>query len=177
MLLKISHLWATFDLKAHAASIRRASLFFAKYNGFSNPYYHLKSSLSAGDEDHFLTIYKEAPQDNQKSGWRFRSQSRIIMKLTNLEKSMYAYMRLIVFKSAPLRYIADPEIREFSKHEDVFSITHFKETLFKLLEIVEESIRGELKGIMGALMQDGWTNNATHYVAFIHLTIAPLNLS
>lgn len=42
------------------------------------------------------------------------------MRFTKREKAIHGYIRLVVFKFFPLRYVKDSEVHNFSKHDDVF---------------------------------------------------------
>ncbi len=80
---------------------------------------------------------------------------------------MYEYLRLIIELNYPITHIKSPELRQFSRHQDVFSIDYFKEVLFKLIEVVEEGIKGEMRGTKVTIIFDGWTRGSTHYVAIM----------
>lgn len=139
-------------------------VFFEKGKGYSNPYRHLKSCVAGGDEQHLLDLYNAAVQETMATGTLQNARSSVFSKLNEREKAMYGYMRLIVLKNLPISFVADTEIRNFSKYGSVFCHRTFKEVLFKLVEIVECKIKDEMMKQKGAVMYDGWTNNSTHYV-------------
>ena len=80
---------------------------------------------------------------------------------------MYSYIRYVVLRSQPISSVEDPGVRSFCKHDVEFSRKVFKETLFKLVELVEKAIRREMEETRGALLHDGWSYNSTHFVGIL----------
>lgn len=76
---------------------------------------------------------------------------------------MYTYMKLIVQKSLPLNYVECPIFRAFSGSNIKFGVKLFKETLFKVVELVEKKIEEGMKGSRGYILYDGWSDNSMHY--------------
>ncbi len=67
----------------------------------------------------------------------YNVQASVFVKLTEPDRAMYRYVRLITMKSSPLLYVTEEEVRKFSKHNIIFGVHTFKETMFKLVKIVE----------------------------------------
>ncbi len=97
-------------------------------------------------------------------GNSYNVQSSVLAKLTEHERAMHSYRPLINLKSLPLSHVTDQEFRNFSKHNIIFGVRTFKETMFKLVEIVEAKIKDEMTLAKGAVMYDEWTHNSTHYI-------------
>ncbi|KAI0556954.1 Ribonuclease H-like protein [Gracilaria domingensis] len=131
---------------------------FLDKSGFNNVYAHLRSyygkDLNAEQQDKvLLDLYNKGLQvAKQKGGTIFSHfQSRTLYEY---KATMHGYIWMIVIKSLPLYYISELEVRRFSE---------FKAT------IIERRICKELYGTKGAVLYDGWTCNAMHYIALIAL--------
>ena len=83
------------------------------------------------------------------------------------EKAMYEYINLIVTLSLPISFIENETVRSFCKSDVRLSYRVLRDTIYKLVEIVETYIKDEMKDTRGAVMHDSWTNNSTHYLAII----------
>ena len=80
------------------------------------------------------------------------------------EIAMYGYVRLLVVRNYPLASVEDEVVRDFSHSLEVLSIKTVREVIFQMAELVEESIRDELKHTpCGAIMHDGWTSGGVHF--------------
>lgn len=71
-----------------------------------------------------------------------------------------------MLKSLPIEYVSDSEARKFSKPNISFSKVIFKDTLFSVVELVEDP---DIRETKGTILNDGWTNNSTHYVRLFAL--------
>eukprot|EP00171_Calliarthron_tuberculosum_P000144 IDg144t1 len=135
-----------------------------KGTGYTNPYKHLKSCVSGGDEKHLLELYNVALAAKRRSGLtntRFDLPS--VTPPTQREKDLYAYLKIIIMRCLPVNNVWDPEFRDFSKCHSHFGVHFFKEILFKLTELVEQEIARDMQGTKGAIVHDGWTKNSMHY--------------
>ena len=54
---------------------------------------------------------------------------------------MHGYLRLVIDLRYPISHIKSPILRQFSRHEHVFSFDYFNDVLLKLVEIVEDRIK------------------------------------
>eukprot|EP00171_Calliarthron_tuberculosum_P005814 IDg5814t1 len=137
---------------------------FQKGKGFTNGYSHLKSCLAGGDEAHLIELFHHAVRSSMNTGTLSGFRVTIASRLNAREKAMYSWLRLLILKNLPLSAVDDKEFRDFCKHDSVFCLKTIKATKLKLVEIVEEKIRDEMKKTKGAIMYDGWTDNGVHYV-------------
>ena len=87
--------------------------------------------------------------------------------LSEYEKTIYSYLRLIVLKILPLYYIFDSEVRRFSRFKATVSNAKLVEVMPKLVALVKRRISSEMTGTKGSVLFDGWTCNSTHFVAVI----------
>ena len=74
-----------------------------------------------------------------------------------------------VEKKLPLSAMGDPMYRSFSKYQEhTFSSNFIDKVLYALVELIEKKIALEIKKAKrGALLQDGWSQTATHYIGLI----------
>ncbi len=91
------------------------------------------------------------------------------MRLTERKEAMFSWMKFIVCKLLPTSYATDDAIGSFRSSLIHFHCNTFKKTLLKVVEILEEQIREELRKSKGAQMYDGWTRNSTHYIGLFAL--------
>jgi len=142
----------------------KGSIEIEKGTGLTNGFMHLKTCIASGSEKLLLEKYEEL-----KTASGTLTQSSIAWKLCTSpkEKAMYEYINIIVSLSLPISYIENPIFRSFSKHSVKFSLKTLRETIYKLVEIVETNISKELEDTRGAVMHDGWSTSGTHYLAIL----------
>lgn len=140
-------------------------------SGYSNPYSHLRSCYGNGktlaEQDEILRkMYTVARQTAKDCGGEialhFQKSS-----LSEYEKAVYHYIRLIVLRRYPISCVIDPELRAISKFTSVLDTKTIRAVLISLVLLVEDRMKEALEGKKGALLFDGWTENGTHYVAML----------
>eukprot|EP00171_Calliarthron_tuberculosum_P002931 IDg2931t1 len=139
------------------------TVMFEKGSGYSNPFKHLRTCVSDGDDSRLFEIFYS--RRNEKRQFGPGASSAVLTSATKKEQAMHCMLRFIVLKSMPISYVEDPIVRSFSKLEQNFSIKFTKSVIFKLTELVEQRIARILASTMGAIVHDGWTSNGTHYFA------------
>lgn len=92
---------------------------FLDKSGFHNPYAHLRAcygkGLSVADQDALLhRMYESAIEAARMKGGTIRSHFES-KSLSEYDKTLHGYLRMIVMKSLPLYYIEDSEVRGFSR--------------------------------------------------------------
>lgn len=70
---------------------------FAKGSGFSNPYRHLISCVSDGDEDHLMRMYNR--KRNSKRLFGSNAPDQAVIDATKIQQAMYAYLQFIIMKA------------------------------------------------------------------------------
>ena len=138
-------------------------------NGFTNAYSHMITCYGGVKNNAaglLEKLHAEAKAAKDEGGGsilgHFKANSA-----TAKEKSMVAWIKIIVKKSQPISIVADPLWRSF--HHDTeathISVKSIKAVLFTLTEMVEASIAAELTNAkVGALMHDAWTKASIHYM-------------
>eukprot|EP00171_Calliarthron_tuberculosum_P023569 IDg23569t1 len=134
---------------------------FEKNTGFTNPFKHLKSCVSDGDESHLFELFRSHRDSNRLFGGS--SKEKAILSVTKKEQAMYGYLRLIVTKSLPVSYVSDPALRAFSKYEHEFGLPYTKRVIAQLTKLVEGRIAKAMAGSQGAILHDGWSHNGMHF--------------
>ena len=133
---------------------------------YTNPFKHLLSCVANGNESELYDLcYAELENCRRSTG--LESRSRYIpnaLSASYREKTMYSYLKLIVLKSLPLSIIEDSTLQDFSNYSERFSVKTLKETIFKLVKLVEENVTNEKKTTKGSLMFDGWSECGIHYI-------------
>ena len=136
-----------------------------KGRGYTHPFKHLLSCVANGNESELYDIYY-TELENCRRSTGLQSRLQYIPNASSAsyrEKAMYSYLKLIVLK-LPLSIIEDSTLRDFSKYSERFSVKTLKETIFKLVQLVEETITNEMKTTKGSLMLDGWSECSIHYI-------------
>lgn len=149
--------------------VEHGNIMCEKGKGFTNPYNHLKTCIAGGDENRLRELYNIRLAEKKGKHSSNRQFSTAVMQLSEREKALYSYIRLIVFHSLPLQIVTCHDYRAFSKFDIYFGVGYFKEILFKLEELVEEYISVEMKNTTGAMMYDGWTQFGTHFIGIFAL--------
>ncbi len=105
----------------------RGEVILERGPGFTNPYKHLKTCVSDGDEMHLSSLFERVSSENSQFAIIFRS--RIVRKPNDKDCAMYKYLRLILVKSLPISTVPDPELRSFCKFGNTFSINFTKSVI------------------------------------------------
>ena len=84
--------------------------------------------------------------------------------LTTRERALHTYLRYITRMARPISDVEDLEVRTFCKFGNSVSRNTFKSNLLNVVEIVEHEFKKEFARMKGTILQDGWSNNGTHYV-------------
>ena len=139
--------------------------------GYMNPYSHLRACYGRGkgvaEQDAILhRMYKTACETAVESGGPI-AQHFQKCGLSDYEKAVYHYIRLIVLRGYPLTCVVDPELRALSKFTSKLDTKTIRGVLMSMVQLVEDRIKEALDGKKGALLFDGWTENGTHFVAMI----------
>lgn len=82
---------------------------------------------------------------------------------------MICYFRLIINNLLPISYVTYQEIRAFVKLDILFSKVTFKEILFRMVELVEQSIKSEMIYTKVPVMHNGGTDNGIQYIGVFSL--------
>lgn len=107
-------------------------------------------------EEILLCHYDEAKKETGKRGGTTRSHFEI-RNLSEYEKEMRGYFRLIVAKTFPLYYFEDTDDPKFSPYEVNIGKKNLVVVLLKILELVKNRIASKLQGTKLKVMFDGWT--------------------
>lgn len=135
-----------------------------KGKGFYNPYRHLKACLTEGDETLLQSMYETRLKQNDKAPYT-EGLTTFFSKVSPKSVAIHAYITLIVMESLPLAIVENTNVRNFSKHKDVFARATIRKVLFKLTELVEKRIAKEMQASrVGAILHDGWTCGGIHYI-------------
>lgn len=122
-----------------------------------NPYSHLLSCVAAGDESQLHRLFLAATNssntvDDPGSMTSYISSS---LSASEREKIMYKYIDVIISLNLPLSIVDNSKFRSFVDSTVIVSSKAVRETLFKLVELVELAIQNDMKGTRGAIMHDG----------------------
>ena len=113
---------------------KNGEIFFQKGKGWTNPCSHLKTCLCHGKMSELHAMYMLRKQHELSDFFT------PIVNISNTEKAMYDWIELIVEESLPISVIRKKSYRRFKKDETNFSQEKLKETLCKLVELVEGEI-------------------------------------
>ena len=81
---------------------------------------------------------------------------------------------MIVLKSLPLSTVEDSEFRKFHRFNEKISRKVLKDTIFKLVDVVDKKLGEELKlAGKGSILHDGWTCAGVHYIALFACYLLP----
>eukprot|EP00171_Calliarthron_tuberculosum_P001364 IDg1364t1 len=150
---------------------------FQDKTGFKNPFCHLKACYARGQnagqqEETLRKMVAEAREKRDREGGTIRSHFSS-STISPYEKTINAYIRLVVLKSLPMSIAEDPEFRRFSRHDSTVTRKTLIAVIYNLVELVEKRIAFEMKDTVGAVLHDGWSCNDTHFVGVIASYCAP----
>lgn len=144
---------------------------FKENSGFQNPYAHLRSCYGRGkpiavQKALLDDMYEEAKNTALNAGGSI-SKHFNSGALSEYEKAMNRYIRLIAIKRFPICHVVDTEFRAVSRYECPIDAKTIRGVILSLVQLVEDRLKEALAGTKGALLFDGWTSHGTHYVAMI----------
>lgn len=144
---------------------------FLENKGWSNPYSHLKSCYGRGQDSKtqeitICDLYQKALVDSRKKGGTILHHFQR-NALSEYDRSMYRYIRLIVMKNTAVSIVEDEDYRQFAEFKVPIGAKTIVSVIFKLVALVEQCIGDEMEGSRGALMYDGWSCADTHYIAAV----------
>lgn len=139
---------------------------FPKNTGWKTAYSHLIACVAGGQQAKLHEVYKmcttEGTDCNGNTAISKYFQSTL--SATPRERAMFLFINVVISLSLPINYVENPVFREFGSVGVSISVKALRETLFKMVELVEMAIRTEMKSTHGAVMHDGWSTNGTHYL-------------
>ena len=142
---------------------KHGEIAFQKGKGWTNPCSHLKTCLCHGKMSELYDMYDENIDRKQHDISSFFTP---ILKVSTKEQAIYDWIVLIVEESLPISITKKQAFRRFKDEEINFSQEKVKETLYKLVELVEHRIAQNMKMAgRGSILHDGWSKNGVHYVA------------
>ena len=140
-------------------------------SGYQNPYAHLRScygrGLNTAEQDKLIHgMYEEARAAFRSTGGSISSHFKSDT-LSELEKSINSWVRLIIIESCPFSIVTSKEFRRFNRYTADVGIETVQQTIIKMVELVELRIQKEMEKTKGAIMFDGWSKRGVHYVAMV----------
>jgi hypothetical protein len=108
-----------------------------KGSGFSNPHTHLLSCVAGGDPAKLSLLYEDNLKRKRNSEGLGNHFMPIATPVTDREKAMYGWIRLIATKNLPLTAAEDKEFRDFTKYTSFVSTREVRATMLTLVELVE----------------------------------------
>lgn len=114
-----------------------------KGSGYTNPYRHMKSCISRGDNKHVLHVSQDGL--SEMSSRNFVSQHMSFMTgsvaASERENAMHAYLRHVILNNYTFSHVQNDELRIFSKRDAIIEKDEFKSNLFKLVELAEGAVK------------------------------------
>lgn len=92
---------------------------FGKGKGYTNTYSHLRFCLSDGSEDHRTELYQEAHIELRSVGIQCSSLDLVPSSIApqSHEKSIHAYLPLVVKNNYPMSNVQNAELQNFSRYK------------------------------------------------------------
>jgi hypothetical protein len=127
--------------------------------GYRNPVNHLETCYGT---ENLLELFTAAKMKAESSQGQVREYFNYAAA-SPIDHAVYNWIKLIVMKSLPLGIVEDPLYRQFSSSSVHVSTNTIKETIFALVELVEQKIALELhQARCGAIMHDAWIKMSVH---------------
>ena len=144
---------------------------FNENSGYSNPYQHLRSCYAKGKPQFeqncvIQELHKSALEEFRKKRGSITSHFQS-GNLSEYDRTVRAYLNIIVMRVLLLSCVEWTEMRSLLRYNCAVCRKTISETIFKLVELVENRIALELEETRGAVLYDGWTVNSMHYVALV----------
>lgn len=137
-------------------------------SGFSNLYSHM-ASCSDGGEEGLVSMYENAVACAKASGVIPSKEGNIrpfldAASVSEKAKTVHGWLMWMAEKNMPVTAVQDDAHREFSKYRIKISYQTMVNVLGKVVELVENKIKEELKrvkaaGGKAAIAHDGWTSS------------------
>ena len=141
----------------------QTEVIFQRSAAYNNPYFQIRSCYAKGkslsEQDRVLReLFEQSRNAAKKHRGTIRSHFDV-NSLSDYDKAMYDYIRIIIMKNLALGMCEDTEMRDFSKYDVNLSRKTVTEVIIQLIELVEIEIAEETKETKGAILYDGWTRN------------------
>ena len=118
---------------------------------------------SIGEQENLLYgLFNQCKEEQRLRGGSILSHFTSTI-LSDYEKAVYGWVRLVVLRNFPVRSVSHAEIRKWFSVDVFVSVDVIPSTIFNLVEIVESKIAQEMQNTIGAIPFDGWTVNLVHY--------------
>ncbi len=122
---------------------------FKVNSGYTNRYIHLRRCFARGlDEKEqdsvILELYNEARLSVQRQEGSICSHFST-RTVTDYDKAVHCYLRLIIIRGLPLSIVEDEEYRSFCKFDVRISYRTVCKTILRMVEIVEKRISNEMR--------------------------------
>ena len=146
--------------------------FLAK-SGLSNPYFHLRSCYASDlprseQEAVVKKLFQNALYEETKLSGSILSDFNVAA-LSETDKAVFNYLRLIIMCSMPISIIKNPVFRRVSWFDVRIKHKTLVEVILSLVGLVEGRISAEMESRVGEIMYDSWSHCSTHYVVFYGL--------
>ena len=79
-------------------------------------------------------------------------------------RAVEAWLRLITLEGATICKVESKKHRKWIKVDDI-SVKKVRDAVLALTEVVEDSVKGEMKHKKSGVFYDGWTNAGAHYIS------------
>ncbi len=135
---------------------------------YSNPVTHISTCI--GKHLHDL-VYKSREDDglvNEKIERQLKLQEALSCKANPQDFALHTWVKLVCLHNTPLTKMNDRKFCEMLSC-DGLSYTTFINTLMELSFVLKEKIAGEMNGMKGTIMHDGWSKfSGTMFVCWRH---------
>ncbi len=151
---------------------------FATNTGFTNPYRHLLTCCGRNkpfdkQEIVIADLLEAAQISAKKSGGTILSHFNV-NALSDYEKALHAYLRLIVLRNLRLSIVECTSFRSLSKFSEVIRCRQLTAAIVELATLVEKCISDEIPQTKGAVIYDSWTINSPHFTAIVASYFLPV---
>ncbi len=153
--------WCMSDCPAHNDG--KCMVKWKKGCGYSNPYSKLKTCF--GGDENILASYWAAYSTKKSNTTTIRDAISRVAGFTPEEAALNDWLNMIIIKNWALFSVECKVHRSMCKHKPTFSVKRISMMLLILGEVVESKITKMLETAKAVGLYDGFTRNATHYVA------------
>jgi hypothetical protein len=142
------------EVRKHEWQCKKCLKLKSKNGGWTNLLSHIRTCVGSDYENVYLEHKKAASTKSTMSGY--------FVRVSELEKEMFSWIRFIVMKNLPVSFVDCTYTRDISRLRSI-SGKSLRRHILSLRDVLKETLRKELPSRF-VVVFDGWTEGTHHYI-------------
>ena len=148
------------EVRKHEWQCKKCLKLKSKNGGWTNLLSHIRTCVGSDYENVYLEHKKAASTKSTMSGY--------FVRVSELEKEMFSWIRFIVMKNLPVSFVDCTYTRDISRLRSI-SGKSLRRHILSLRDVLKETLRKELPSRF-VVVFDGWIEGTQHYILGVAAT-------